>query len=369
LTVNQTVDTNGATSITAYASLSGYASGGYGSEQFGTPIPVAAAIGALPTRPYAATLTRTQLLDQAKARLREASPLLFAAVVNYMRTYGYGAAWFSLQQALNWNGKTAYLVWTAYLDHQSRPVYGDAQLVEEQPTILYALYTPLAVKRGLPQGWQFPDGGTLRWQLRDFHFNPITRWESVDTQGAYDQPQGRVTDPDLGVRCLVDSSYRSPTASHCPSVYPDLRKLIDTKKATFGVLDYVRYLQPVYTNAPGGSRVAAAAIDVYERSIRVPSCCCDTLALSYLNRYRIGYKLQVQTDRVSVEASGAWRLLSHVSTEAVSPVETKERSVATVREQIALLPGMVIRPDTGILVELAAFPPGQIVHLASVTYQ
>ena len=343
LLLTQSVDASGAASVTGTAIIAGDTPAGLGANKIGTPIAHASQIASI--RPWRSigSLSQSALIGSAAAHMKGNVAQLVKSLKGYLDSQGYASVWYAYDQALSLNGRRKYLVWTLYVDATGRPEYADPQVLDDQPLLLYAVYTPLAVKKGLPQGWQYPNAGTLRWQLRDLHFAPVSAWQSEDVHGAFDQPQGGITDPDFGLKCLADQRWNSA----CPAGVPDVKTLIDRQSTAFAIFDYVRKLQPVYTAGSGGKRVAAAAIDVYERSVRLAECCCDTAAMFFINKFRIGYKLQLSADRVMVNADGSWSLGNHMSRVALSPTEDRTRSVPTARVEVPKLTSKVISPDSG----------------------
>jgi hypothetical protein len=364
LVVTQSVDTTGHSMIAAKSVMAADTAFGYATNRLATPIANAAAIASLDPRTYPPGLSQSQVLSVAKTHISGYLGRLVSNVTEYLSANGYSSGWYSYQQTLTVSGKTKYLIFALYIGAAGRPLYGDPELLDETPTLMFAVYTALAVRTGLPQTWAYPDAGSLKWQLRDLSMNPVSAWTTADTHGAYDQPQGHVTDPEWGLKCLV-SKAADPA---CPVSYPDMRTLIDRYAATFGIVDYVRMVQPVYVVGPGGTRFAKAALDVYERSIHLPSCCCDNSPLIYTNKFHIGYLLERQVERALVNPGGTWSIINHFSSTAVSPTEDKTKSLATSRTEAANLNPEIIRPDTGILVDISTLQPWQIVNLAPITY-
>ena len=360
----QSVDSSGASSVTGTAIIAGYTGAGLGANKIGTPISHASRIAGVRPWRYNGSMSQTALIKSAAAHMTGYVKPLVKDLGAYLDSQGYASVWYTYEQTLLLSGRPKYLVWTLLVDGSGRAQYADPQVLDDQPVLLYAIYTPLAVKKGLPQGWQYPNAGTLRWQLRDLRFAPVSAWHSEDLGGAFDQPQRGVTDPDFGLKCLADRGS-SPA---CPASVLDVKTRIERLSAALAVFDYVRMLQPVYT-ASGGKRVAAAAIDVYERSVRLAECCCDTAVMSFINKFRIGYKLELSADRVLVNADGSWSLENHLSSVALSPAEDKTRSLPTALLEVPALNSKVISPDSGVLVDIASFAPGQIVNFAGITYR
>jgi hypothetical protein len=361
----QSVDSAGASSVTGTAIIAGNTPAGLGANKIGTPIAYASQVAGVRPWRSVGSLSQADVIKSATAHMAGNVKRLAEDLSAYLASQGYASVWFTYEQTLLLNGRPKYLAWTLFVDGTGRVEYADPQLLDDQPLIVYAIYTPLAVKKGLPQGWQFPNAGTLRWQKRDLRFAPVSAWQSRDLGGVFDQPQGGVTDPDFGLKCLADGRW----GPACPAGVLDVKTLIDQESAVFAVFDYVRMLQPVYTAASGGRRVAAAAIDVYERSVRLAECCCDTAAMSFTNKFRIGYKLELSADRVLVNPDGSWSLENHLSSVALSPTEDRTRSVPTALPDVAGLNSKVISPESGVLVDIASFAPGQIVNFAAITYR
>jgi hypothetical protein len=283
-----------------------------------------------------------------------------------MQEHGLVSGWFTYQQKVLSGGRAKILATSIQIAAGGAPVFSGASLLDQTPVVLHAVYTAGAVKRGIPAGWAYQDAGMLRYELRDASWNPASPARALDLGGVYDEPQpnGGVTfDPDLGLKCLVS---RVPSPS-CPQGFDDIKGLLAVTKASFALVDYVRMVQPVYEAGSGGTQHARAAMDVVERVVRMPSCCCNDAGLTFTNRIRIGFALALSADRYLVQPNGSYRKVTTLKSVAISPTQEIRGAVPVKRSDLAALSGEIVSPVTKALVSVGDFP--QIVNLAAVTYK
>ncbi|PZP55130.1 MAG: hypothetical protein DI596_11835, partial [Azospira oryzae] len=323
LSVYQNVDDQSGNLVTTVEARYGTPSmgrAGVSLDYFGKKIQNPSAVGTLPVRSYPAGMTQSQVLAAAKDHIFANAPALFSSIRSFMSVNGMAVASFTFQQKVYISNlsRPKYIVWSAIIDGKSRPMYRDPVLADEVPTILQAVYTSRRVMDGLPSGWAYAEGGTLKYRLLDMRFNPLTGWTSINTGGAFDEPQpgdNVAYDPDFGVKCLANKASNPA----CPQGYPDVKSLIDQKGALAAILDYVRMVQPVYDQDPAtGDLVARASVSVDKRTLNYAGCTAST-SNTYSNEGRIGYTLLTTVDRYMVSADGAYAYLNQFNGTSISP--------------------------------------------------
>ncbi|TXF11577.1 hypothetical protein [Pelomicrobium methylotrophicum] len=339
-------------------------------DYFAKKIPNPSSVGTLPIRSYPAGMTQSQVLAAAKDHIFANAPALFASIKSFMKANGVSVASFTFQQKVYISSLTRpkYIVWSAIIDAQSRPMYRDPVLADELPMILQAVYTSKRVMDGLPSSWSYSEGGILKYRLLDMQLQPQTSWTSIDTGGAFDEPQpgdNVAYDPDFGVKCLANKAS-SPS---CPQGYPDMKALIDQTGAIAGILDYVRMVQPVYDQDPAtGDLIARAAISVDKRTLNYAGCTSSASNL-YSNEGRIGYTLITTVDRYMVAADGAYAYLNQFNGTSISPTESYSASLS-VSGTASDLNAKIIEPKSNPaqLVDVSASPWNRmVVYLDPIT--
>ncbi|NHR04552.1 hypothetical protein HA052_05015 [Chromobacterium haemolyticum] len=317
-----------------------------------------------------ASLSTVEIQSLAQSWFANRISALSNQVVAHLNSVGADSAWLDYQQTVKSKGKTKYIVFSVSILKSGKMTWSGVNVVDSAPTTVYTVYTNKTVAAGLPQNWQYPDAGTLKYDTRNLNFLVVTPQTVIQTNGAYDEPASGVsaiTDPDAGLKCLIDSQ----SSPNCPTAFPDVKKLIKTTDSIRTVVDYVRKVQPDYTQQPDGTQAAKMAIDIYERTIQLPACCCQDTGQTYINRQRYGFSLITIIDRYLVNADGSYVLVNRYSGHSVSPTIDQTKSVAITRAQFGLLPGQIINPEDGKmdLVDVSTYPLGMIVNLAPITYR
>ncbi|MDE3207426.1 MAG: hypothetical protein KGL58_01105 [Pseudomonadota bacterium] len=293
-------------------------------------------LGGIAVQSYPDGMNEATLLAEARFSLdHEAGPLA-RQLGAYMHSHGIAFGWFSYDETVNVAGNPhpLHLVWSMALDENSRTLYGDPRLIPEQPSILYALYTPRAVMSGLPQEFAYARAGYLDWIVVNDSFEPMTGWMHKDTGGAFDAPRilgGVTAQPGWSLACLMDES------SHpgCPRNAPDIRTLVNQYGAMMGLVDVVEQVQPAWSELPNGQggvdEVAKLGVSVDSRSWKKAR---DLFFIypagraTFSETGRIGYELQENVDRyVYRSGSDAHILINRFSTSALSPVQPFSKSV------------------------------------------
>lgn len=208
--------------------------------------------------------------------------------------------------------KKKAIAFNATFDINGRPTYGDPKIVDPDPTIVEATYTPLRAAEGLPTSWKYPDAGKIRWRLLNKKYEPLTTWRLEDTGGAFDLGDASAN-ASAAAACLIDRKHpgcSGPT---------DVRRLMDRTGAMFAIVNYIHTLQPVYEG--DDDQTPKAAISVDERTWN-----CST----YRNKGSFGFVLALQADQYVVEyAAGPLphQLVQQYGGQGLSPTEPYEKEV------------------------------------------
>ncbi|OWY40376.1 hypothetical protein CEK28_03730 [Xenophilus sp. AP218F] len=318
----------------------------------------------------AQTLSTAEIQNLAQSWFTKRIAALTNQVVAHLNSIGVDSAWLDYQQTVKSNNKNKYIVFSVSIRKSGKMTWSGVQVVDAAPTTLYTVYTNKSVETGLPQSWQYPDSGTLKYDTRNLSFQALTPATVIQTNGAYDEPPASsdiTTDPDSGLKCLIDHNS-SPS---CPQAFPDVKTLIRTTDSIRAVVDYVRKVQPDYTEQPDGSQAANMALDIYERTIQLPACCCQDTGQTYTNKQRYGFSLITIIDRYLVNMDGSYVQVNRYSGRSVSPTIDQTKSVPITRSQLGALSSQIINPENGKLdlVEVNSYPPGMIVNLAPISYR
>ena len=255
----------------------------------------AAGVTQIPLVPDAPTPNQQVLLQAANQSVQQALPWLTGQMAAYLQRHGLAQGMFTYEQAVmvQNNQQPMYLYWQVMVDASGRPRFGDVQLIPGQPKTLYGEYTPLAVANGLPASFAYPGAGTMQWeeiqpptivpgQIAAAVITPLTAMQGIALGGVFDTPQPVNTpvDPQWGAECLI--SHTAWTAANatvadppCPLVpvngYIDFASLLNAQGATFGILDYVETLRPVYNQVQQNGQTvnqAQVSVDVTSRTLQ-----------------------------------------------------------------------------------------------------
>lgn len=317
-----------------------------------------------------ATLPTVEIQSLAQAWFANRITALTNQVVSHLGSVGADSAWLDYQQSVKSNGKTKYIVFSVSIRRSGKMTWSGVSVVDAAPTTLYTVYTNKTVAAGLPQTWQYPDAGTLKYDTRNLTFQALTPQTVIQTNGAYDEPapnSSTTVDPDFGLKCLIDNN----SSPDCARAFTDVKALIKTTDSVRAIVDYVRKVQPDYREQPDGSQAANMAFDIYERTIQLPACCCQDTGQIYTNKQRYGFSLITIIDRYLVNSDGSYVQVNRYSGRSVSPTIDQTKSVPITRSQFNSLPGQIINPENGRmdLVDVSTYPPGMIVNLAPIAYR
>lgn len=276
LLVSEAVSPNGAVSTTARSgplttSGSVFSIDRVGSASIAAPVSIPAinlsgGFGSptgLPTQDDAA--------DIANAHLRAHYAGVKTSLGTYMRKYGITSAWFNFKQRVeldvNGSPETWTIYWDFFTDANNRGAFGEAKIVPDDPKTLYVVYTPLRVANGLPASFAFDGAGTLKYQLRDAQFQPVTNWVTVNVGGIYDTLESGLESHDGGLACMMDTSKAGCTPSTT-----DVKNLMDRTGAVMTVVDYTRRVEPVYEAQPDGTTKPKMTAKLLNRQLVYSGC-------------------------------------------------------------------------------------------------
>jgi hypothetical protein len=236
------------------------------------------------------------------------------------------------------------LVWTMNTDQNGRLLFGNPIIVPPRPKTLYVIYTPRAVEKGLPDGWKYPNAGTLFVQTRDENHVPIPGTdERIDVGGAFDEPTevlGTTSgtapphDADGAIPCLMNHN-----AGGCYAGV-SVRSLMDDRGANMAVVDYLRKVQPVYDEGADGELVPRGSLNVTKREIRYNGC-ADVL---YHNEGNYMFELQSTATRYLLSPSGSYGAVGESTFSEISPTVAYTGQLVVQASDSAKLASHIINP-------------------------
>lgn len=305
---------------------------GFGLSRLSTKFP-GTPFGAMPVMSIPNPTTQTVALEEASRWVKDDLPGFRSRYGAWLKQKGLSMGFFNYTQEITVTTtvgpKKKAVAFNATFDLNGRPTYGNAKIVDPDPTIVEAMYIPLATASGLPTTWKYPDAGNIKWRLLNKKYEPLTGWFTEPTGGAFDTPEADSTS-DQAVKCLMD--LRHPGCSGPV----DIRALMDRAGASFAIVNYIRSLTPVYEEDGTDEQTPKAAISVDERTWN-----CTT----YTNKGAFGFVLTLMADQYLAEPSPElvkFQLLQQYGGKGVSPTEPYEKSVP-----IATLAGK--HPDSVII--------------------
>ena len=284
-----------------------------------------------PTTPQAALATASQWVALSL-------PTFKNSFSSYLAAQGLSEGFFNYTQEIMVSTATGpqkqAIAFNASIDGNGRPTYGDPKIVNPNPTIIEATYTPLAATQGLPPTWVYPNAGTLTWRLLDSKYQVLSDWTVIDTAGAFDSSPTD-TNPDAKLDCLMDSR-------HAGCTYPlDINTLINQTGASFGLVNYIRALTPIYKDNGDGTQSPIAAISVDSRTYD-----CAT----YTNTGEFGVLLSLVSDQYVAQQTTSlvqYQLLQELTTKGLSPTEPYSKAVPASALGSAPPSAVIISPGVG----------------------
>ena len=275
-------------------------------------------ISGLPRINIANPTTQIAALSAANTWAQSNMPGLQSRIGTYIRSKGLSSAFYSYTQEINVNTtfgvKKQAIGFNVTVDANGRPLYGAPKVVDPDPLILEASYTPAAAVSGLPSTWKFPDAGTIKYRVMSKKYVPLTGYFTVATGGAFDTDPDAV-DPDAKLRCLMDRRNAGCTGP------TDITTIAGQVGASMAIVDYVRQLEPDYDELPDGTLVAKGAISY---DARYWDC------LNYINTGYFGYVLRMKAERYAMTVSAGlsqYQMLQQFGGKTISPTEPFNKSV------------------------------------------
>lgn len=308
------------------------------------------------------TMTKGEITQAAKSIMLPSKAEAIGQMIKAFIAQGkVGHGVFIFEQQVRPKGvdRDMKLTWSVTVTDGGQVVAGDPKVVDADPTIVYLVYTSLAVEAGLPAGWKWTDGGSLQWQLRRRDGTPTTNWAAVNTGGAFDE---RDDDSEAMIRCLADRSRGA-----CPSGYVDARTLMEDTASVASIIDYVRKVAPQYdeqTDSSGQTLYAPRMAMSYDQRTLLRSSCS---AGTYRNAGRIGYTLKTTIDRYQLfESQTVAARINRFESESISPTQTFDVS-ASISNGFTSLSNKLLSPYTQDILYIADIPGVQYVAPVQVT--
>lgn len=333
--------------------------------------PASLGIEGVPAWDYGTKLRGVAAIEAlAAARLQGAAPALERQLESAMQASGADMAIFTLLQTVEplapggpagtpvgaaagsagisaGAAPRATLAWThvrmpGQVEHFSAPrVRSDASV------LLSVRYTPRRIAADLPAAIAYRDAGILSWVSADSALLPAGVPTRIDTLGAFDEPDpapGAATDPDAGLRCLVDHR-----GAGCNASLPDVRGLLASEGASVAVLEYRRRLSAMraqVTLADGSTAwEMLLATEVQRRSLSTAGSCPGRTA-EYRNLGTRGYAVIAASDRYLVTGRGEPRIrpVGSATDSEVVQGEPYDKQVSVTNSTPASLDPLVINP-------------------------
>lgn len=332
LSLNQDVRLSGQMTWAASIGPLTTSSAGFGAQKNAVKLP-RYPVNLLPAVSVASPTSQDTALQAAKDWMDAQIPSLRSQVADYMRGQGLSSAFYLYTQEITVTTETGAkkraISFNLSVDQNGRALYGAPKIVDPEPTILEALYTPKRAVDGLPTHWAYPGAGGIKYRLLNRLFEPISEYQTEDTGGAFDEDT-EASDPDSKLRCLID--LRHPG---CAGPL-DIRKLMDRTGASYAILDYVRRLEPDYEELADGTQQARGAISY---DARIWNCS------TYKNSGFFGYVLTMRAERYLVQPAPdlmKFQMLQQFGGKTISPTEPFHKTV-----EISALGGR--HPDTVVI--------------------
>lgn len=360
--VDESITTSGVVNTTARSGPLTTSGAVFSIDRFGTPsttVPISAPPVEFSGSYGTATgfPTSGQVTDLAGAHLRGQFPGLKGALATHMRRYGISSGWFNFKQQVevdvNGAAETWTIYWDFFTDSSGRGAFGEPKIVPADPKTLYVVYTPLRVSNDLPTSWAMDGAGTLKYQLRDTQFQPVTDWVTVNVGGVFDTLESTTEGYDSGLSCLMDTAKPGCTAS-----VHDVKSLMDRTGAALSVVDYVRRVEPEYEDQPDGTRVPKMTSTLASRQLTYTGCTPPT----FRNVGNLSYTLQSSVARYLAGSVGSPRTVQFEQIQEfrgnyLSPAIPYDLSLQVPRRDTADLATKAIDPvEKNRLMALADIP-------------
>jgi hypothetical protein len=334
--INQEAILGGTTALTAQLAPLTSSSSGFGTTRMVTKLP-GSPVMPMPRMNIPSPVDQGVAIAAAVAWMDGEFPGFKSRVGVWLAEQGVSTAVFNYTQEIMVNTivgpKKKAMAFNAVIDRSGRVTHGAPKIVDADPTILEATYVPLAPAAGLPASWRYPDAGQIAWRVLNKRYEPLSGWKLEQVYGAFDQPQVD-GNPDAGLACLVDKR----NTSGCPGA-TDIRNLMDAAGTSFGLVSYIRTLEPVYTANGDGTESAQSAISVDSRSW---DC------INYNNKGNFGFLLSLRADQFLVRpltGTTSYNLIQQYAGQGISPNQAYDLSVPVASLGATNPDSVIISPD------------------------
>jgi hypothetical protein len=294
---------------------------GYGNDKLTVVLPAIPFSAAQPIS-VANPSSPEAALAAGRVWMTSMASVLTSRIQNWALSQGVSMGIYNYTQEVNIKTaagvKKRALFWNISVDKDGKATYGEPKLVNPDPLIVEGTYVTSKAVAGLPSTWKFNQGGKIQYRVLDKKLNPITAWQTVDVNGAYDDTS--LVPSDTQPNCLLDNRNAG-----CVTGYTDMRKILDDTGSDFAYINYVHGLSPEYD--AGGN--AKGAISVDQRVWR-----CG----SYENEGYFGFVLNTTLSRYFLDPSLATpykgAMLGAFRGKTISPSEYYKKVVPA-----SMLPG------------------------------
>ncbi len=311
--VSQEVLLNGANGTTGSVAPLTVSSTGFGLKQLSSPLQ-GVPFNPMPVIPVSNPTTQDAALQAADNWVKFDLQKFRAAYGAWLSKEGLSMGFYNYTQEIiistDLGPKKKSIAFNATFDISGRPTYGNAKIVDADPTIVEVTYIPKRVAAGLPSDWKYPDAGHIKWRILNKKYVALTAWQSIDTNGAFDTPEDDSTS-DQAVKCLMDLRN---TGCSGPV---DVKELMDRSGSSYALVNYVHSIDPVY-DSTGFPKMA---ISVDYRSYN-----CE----DYTNEGSYGFVLSLMSDQYLAESSTGlvkYRLIQQFGGQGISPTQDYAKTV------------------------------------------
>ena len=319
--------------------------------------------------------------SSATAYFKSNSANIASQLSTFLKNNGVSSGYYKYSQEIkayqNGNIVNLSLVWNAQFDSSRGIIFGNPSVINPDPVVLWVSYIPLRLESGIDQSFALPDGGYLKYQVRDKNNVPISETISVNTSGAYDEPtttgageddqcgavegdmsglnSGACVDSNAGLRCLMDKA----STTGCVGGVPDVMELMDATGATYAVVDYTRRIKPKYVsisnpskdltdysteetdpNAEAPEEIAAMTVNVASRRLEKDADCNQV----YINEGTYSYVLENYVERWMEDLDGNYHQLGDSSKTYTTPLTSYSLSMVVPGKTASDLSAFLISP-------------------------
>lgn len=323
---------------------------GFGLTRAVTKLP-SSPVGQLPTIVVANPVPQDVAVKAGAQWASDNMPAFQQKMAAWLTSQGLSVAVYNYNQEVmvstTTGAKKRAIAFNAVIDSKGRPTYGAPKLVDPDPTLVEAVYTPLNPAPGLPTIWTagpqagqafaYPDAGTLKWRLLNKRYEVISNWQTVYVGATYEVPANS-SNPDAGLDCLMDAR----DGAGCYTPYPTIRSIIDSTGSSWAIVNYIRQIEPLYATDPTtGQNKALSAITVDTRKY---DCA------NYFNTGHYGFVVGLSADQYLAEpqtSSTRYTLVGSMAGKGLSPTAAYSKSVPVAALLGANPDSVIINPEPG----------------------